>query len=90
MAAPEILSVALNKSTYAAGETMILTVRARDLDEQAFELTISVRTPAGDRSEPVTVTATVDELTMAVTDSSGRVWTQTSRVGDTWTWTAVA
>lgn len=91
MAAPVITSAMLNKAAYAKGETMILTVVGSDADEATFELTVTLRnTASGAESAPVKVSATVDELTVSATDSAGRVWTLTSRVGSTWTLTAVA
>lgn len=89
MAAPTITSATLNKASYAPGETMILTVVGLDIDEEAIEVTVKLRNVgSGEESEPVTVTAVVDELAVDVTGD--RTFTPTGRVGDTFTLTATA
>jgi hypothetical protein len=91
VADPVITSAALDKASYAPGETMVLTVRGHDLDEQTFSVDVRVRNRAsGATSETLTVTAVVDELEATADDSSGRVWTQQSRTGDTFVLTATA
>ena len=91
MADPTITSAVLNKASYAPGETMILTVQGADLDEEQIEVTVSLRnTASGGTSAPATVTATIDELEAVASDTGERTWTQTGRVGDTFTLTATA
>ena len=89
MPAPTITSATLNKASYATGELMILTVTGQDLDEDTVEVTVTLRTSAGESSEPVTVTAFVDQLTATASDPD-RTWTAAGRVGDTFTLTATA
>lgn len=89
MAEPVITSATLNKSSYAPGETMILTVVGSDTDEETVEVTVSVRNKASDaESEPIVVTAIVDELEAVATGD--RTFVQTGRTGNTFTLTATA
>ena len=75
MANPTVSAV-LNKTAYRPGEEMILTVSYSDPDQKVIAVTVQVTDSLGNQSAPVTVNAVVDQLTIAVTDSSGRVWTK--------------
>lgn len=91
MAAPSITSATLNKSTFAPGETMILTVVGADADEELIEITLSVRSrTSGATSGPVVVTTVLDELESVATDSEARTWTQVARTGATFVLTGTA
>lgn len=91
MADPVITAAALNKTAYAKGEPMVLTVVGSDPDEEAVEVTVQLRNKAsGAMSSPVTVNATVDELEATAVDSGARTWTAGTRSGDTFTLTATA
>ncbi|WP_329101633.1 hypothetical protein OG792_21620 [Micromonospora sp. NBC_01699] len=91
MAAPTITSATLNKSAYAPGEIMILTVVGADADEEMIEITLSVRSRAtGATSVPVVVPTILDELQTVATDSGTRTWTQIARTGATFVLTSVA
>lgn len=90
MAAPTLTSATLNKTSYAKGETMILTVVGSDPDEEVVEVTVSLRNKAsGAASEPRTLSAVVDELE-PVTSDGARTWTPTGRAGDVFTLAATA
>ncbi|MFI6763626.1 hypothetical protein ACIBF5_31330 [Micromonospora sp. NPDC050417] len=91
MAAPTITSATLNKSTFAPGETMILTVVGTDADEEVIEISLSVRSQtSGATAAPVLVTTILDELQSVATDSANRSWTQIARTGSTFVLTSVA
>ncbi|MFK3985691.1 hypothetical protein ACI2K4_35680 [Micromonospora sp. NPDC050397] len=91
MAAPTITSATLNKSTFAPGETMILTVVGADADEELIEITLTVRNQtSGASGVPVVVTTILDELQAVATDSESRTWTQIARTGATFVLTGIA
>lgn len=88
---PVITSASLNKSNYAVGEDMILTVTGNDPDEEVIEVTVALRSKgSGATSELQTLTATIDELEPVASDSGSRPWTTLSRVGDSFTLKATA
>jgi len=75
MAAPTV-AASLDASIYAPGALMILTVNYADVDNQTFTVTVTVRDVAGNVSAPVSVQAVImDPVSIAVADSSGRMWT---------------
>lgn len=88
MAAPTV-TASLNKSAYAIGETMTLTVTYADADQKAGTLTIKVTDAEGNASSPVVVPYLVDPLTIAVTDA-GKTWTKVSDTGSVAVFTATA
>ena len=65
----------LNKSSYAIGETMVLTVNHTDADRMSFAVTVQVTDPEGNTSPPATATATIDAGTVNFVDSGGKTWT---------------
>ena len=84
-------SAAFNKSVYAPGELMTLTVNYGDPDRQTLTITITVEdTEAGTGPATATVTAVIDPLTVTVTDSSGRPWTKQTDTGTVAVYTATA
>lgn len=92
-----ISSATLDKPTYAAGETMTLTVvrSATATSAGTLNLTVNASDAAGTQAIPVQVSATIEVTapeasSVAVTDSSGREWTKQSDDGATSVWTAVA
>lgn len=88
---PVISGTSLNKTAYAVGEDMVLTVTGNDPDEEVIEVTVALRSKAsGATSDLQTLTATIDELEAVASDSGGRTWTTVSRVGDTFTLKAKA
>lgn len=90
MAAPTV-SAALNKSTYAPGETMTLTVTYADPDQSGGTVTVIVTDESGNASAPATVPYSIaDSVTVAVSDSASHVFTKTSDNGRVATYTAKA
>ena len=76
------LSASLDKSSYAPGETMTLTVTYTDADNWSRVDTITV-TGTDQAGNPATVTLNTlvtsqDPVSVDVADSSGRSWTKQS------------
>jgi hypothetical protein len=88
MATPTV-SASLNKSAYAVGEVMTLTVTYGDPDQKAGSITIKVTDAEGNASAPVTAAYLIDPLTLSVTDS-GKTWTKVSDSGSVAVFTATA
>lgn len=89
MSTPTV-TASLNKSAYKPGEQMILTVSYSDADTKTVTLSIVATDSTGASSQPVTATALIDPTTIAVSDSSGRVWAKQSDTGSVATYTATA
>lgn len=89
MATPTV-TASLNKSTYAVGETMTLTVNYADTDQKNIAVTVTVTDAEGNTSTPVTVPALIDPLTVAVSSTPTRTWTKQSDTGAVAVYTAVA
>lgn len=90
MANPTV-TASLNKSSFAPGEQMILTVSYGDVDNKALQVTVVVTDSAGNASDPVVVTANIaDPVTLAVTDDGSRTWTKQSDNGAVAVFRAVA
>ncbi len=90
MATPTV-SASLNKSTYAPGEAMLLTVQYGDTDNEPVTVTVIVEDSQGNKSAPVTVVANVaDSVTVSVSDVDGRTWTKQSDNGSVAVYRAVA
>jgi hypothetical protein len=88
MATPSV-SASLDKTTYAPGESMTLTVNYSDPDTDAVQVTITVTDKSGNQSAPTTLTAVIDPLTVGVTDPD-RAWTKVSDTGTVAVFTATA
>jgi hypothetical protein len=88
MANPTV-SASLDKTTYAPGERMTLTVSYGDPDTKTVAVTVQVTDAAGNKSGPVTVNAVIDPLTLVVSDSA-RSWTKVSDTGAVAVFTATA
>jgi len=90
MAVPTV-SASLNKSTFAPGEQMLLTVQYGDTDNDVVTVTVVVADSQGNVSDPVVVNANInDPVTVTVTDSDSRVWTKQSDNGAVAVYRAVA
>lgn len=88
MANPTV-SASLNKATYAPGEQMTLTVNYSDADTKPVSVLVQVTDAAGNKSAPVTVSAMIDPLTLAVNDTA-HTWTKVSDSGAVAVYTATA
>jgi hypothetical protein len=87
MAMPD-LSAALDKASYAPGETATLTVSYRSDGANTNTITVHGTDNAG-REAIITVQLTVvDAIKLAVVDDSGRVWALQSDDGSTAVYTA--
>lgn len=88
MATPSA-SASLDKTAYAPGELMTLTVTYGDPDTDTVQVTVTVTDNSGNQSAPVTVSAVIDPLTLAVSDPD-RTWTKVSDTGTVAVYTATA
>ena len=89
MATPTV-TASLNKSVYTPGETMTLTVNYGDTDSQSITLTIVATDSSGASSDPVTVSALIDPVTLSVTSVPAKTWTKQSDTGSVAVFTASA
>ncbi len=69
---------------------MLLTVQYGDSDTEQMLVTVMVEDSQGNRSEPITVPAIIDPVTVSVSDSDGRQWTKQSDNGSIAVYRAVA
>lgn len=77
MANPVVTSISFNKPAYAVGEVATMTVNYSDPDTKTVTVEATV-TDASGNSAKGSGTFLVDPVTLAVTDSTGRTWTQKS------------
>lgn len=88
MANPTV-TASLNKTAYAPGETMTLTVNYADADRQSLAVTITVTDSSGNTGT-ATANAIIDQGTVVVTSSPARTWTKVSDSGTVAVFTATA
>lgn len=88
MAVPTV-SASLNKTSFAPGDTMTLTVTYADADRKLGSVSIVVTDSSGNTSSPATVAYSIDQGTVAVTDS-GRTWAKQSDTGTVAVFTSTA
>lgn len=85
------VSASLNKSSFAPGEQMILTVSYADADNRPITVTVVVSDNEGNTSDPVKIVANItDTVTISVTDDGNRTWTKQSDSGTVAVFKAVA
>lgn len=73
MSSPQATAT-LNKSSYAVGETMILTVDHADADRQTLTVEVIVRDQSGNPSPPAIATATIDAGVVEFVNTGGKTW----------------
>lgn len=89
MAAPTA-SATLNKSSYAVGETMTLTVNHTDADRLTLTVSGIVTDSVGNTSTPWSATATIDAGNVTFTQTGGKTWTLQSATLNQSVYTATA
>lgn len=90
MAAPSVQAT-LDRTAYAPGDLMTLTVTYGDPDSRTLQLTIKVEDSTGGTGATVVTSAVLDALTLSVSDSdTSRVWTKRSDTGTIAVFTAKA
>lgn len=67
-------SATLNKTSYAVGETITLTVNHTDADRQTLSVTVVVTDQEGNTSPPAVATATIDAGVVTFTQTGGKTW----------------
>lgn len=81
MAAP-VVSCTLDKSSYAIGQTMTLTITATDADAKSGTVSVVVTDAEGNASTAVVSPYTItDVMSAAVTDSNGKVFSRVTGAG---------
>lgn len=79
----------LNKSTYAVGETITLTINHTDADRQTINLSGTVTDSQGNTAN-WSASAKVDAGVVAFTQTGGKTWTLQSATDNQSVYTAVA
>lgn len=88
MSVPTLTAV-LDKSAYAPGETIRLTLTATDADRGTLSVTATYTDSTGNTST-VTASAAIDQGTFAVSSVPARTWTKASETAGTAVFTATA
>lgn len=82
-------SATLNKSSYAIGETMTLTVNHTDADRMTFTVS-GVVTDSNGNTAPWSSTAELDAGVVTITNSGGKSWELQSATQNQSVYTATA
>jgi hypothetical protein len=82
-------SATLNKSSYAVGETMTLTVNHTDADRATLTVAGTVTDSQGN-SAPWSATAQLDAGVVTITATGGKTWTLQSATANQSVFTATA
>lgn len=82
-------SATLNKSSYAVGEVMTLTVNHTDADRQTITIAGVVSDSQGN-SAPWSATADIDAGVVTFTQTGGKTWTLQSATANQSVYTATA
>lgn len=88
MAAP-VVTASLDKTAYAPGETMRLTVNHTDADRKTMSVTVTVTDSTG-ASGTIQASAQIDQGTVSVVSSPARSWVLESQTSGQAVFTAVA
>lgn len=89
MAAP-VVSISVDKQTYAVGDKITATVVYSDPDARTYTGTVTGTDAEGHVSTATATFAISDPVTVTVTDDGNRTWTKISDTGSTAVFTATA
>lgn len=89
MAAP-VVTASLDAAAYSVGDTIMLTVSYGDTDTETITITVQATDKAGNTSAPVSVSALIDPVNVAVADDGERTWSKLSDTGAVAVFTATA
>lgn len=89
MANPTV-SASFNKSSYAPGEQITLTVNYADADTKVLTVTTTVTDASGATGSTTSVVNIVDQVAVAVSSSPAKTWTKVSDNGSVAVFTTTA
>jgi len=80
MSTPTVSAV-LDKPSYSPGERMTLTVTYADADTTSYPVVVTVTDAAGGQGSATVNVVRNDQLTISVSDPTGKVWVPQSNDG---------